>query len=1789
MSSSGLNPDSLEKFYKPYLSDEESSDNDSYSSSVSSEYTSSIASLSDASTFAKPPPPEMRRKPTPTKYAAIVDVSGNTFIPPAGTSGVPYILNQTKTAFVTTKTSTTVMINSRDRDTDVYPYPSFFTIRLPRVYKNVILLNVTQVKLLSSFYYFSDTKSNNMLRINEKGRLNKDIYIDNGTYDASALSTQLQNKLNDAAIYSNITLDKFSELFPNTGDFTLLFNWPGDNTYNNLTGAYDALASKTDIANRYFTNTNTLGIARYTYDNSLVAYYYPLIRDLTIYMSNAAIKAAPTNLNPYLNIPTAFSNLKPKVYPPLDYKDDSPLLNGATYYDRIVFGFKGVDDKYILLLAQDTSNRAILDTYKSENSWQNRLVNRYVCSYDPNAGRFSILTQQLNTSIHNDLTNQYTNYLTAALITNGLNPAQVIGLTTAAQNLNSAIIDMYNFLQKQFVTYFGVNNGAYSSVFFSNAENKVFIYDAAGRYGWNLAYSGTNTIDSSAVVYADAPAYWKNLAISSSSAISIDGEIYYPNPGGDGNVRYTFTDNALSDASGNIILLGSSETTFGYQDIPFSLIPTSYFKTSIKSSCRQTLYIETLPSLDGSQFEKFYMAPKTTPLLFDKLGNYLVDTDAPDFNFYDISQNMLDGADFMRSLDNKGNGVYLSFVKELKPAVNSNLTNGSISLFPYQNHIFFKLNHGGYPIPSPNLTKFPSDIYIEREDGKPFGVSIDFYWYRDRSAFMADVKSAVSNTYVFNPRFYMKKLTIDASVSSYVFTTDVISYENSYIMMLASSLAEKMPLRMFVVRNKPYGEYSIIESPNDLSLRRLPTDLQFLNTKATPSTLVPVDYTSIFDAPKFRNAYDKNGVSNNLLNYVICTTDFLHYDPFNFTDLSDYRRSPMRYVFKHISPAVISAPADGFWSQYFYSGSQNLIMEGDRLTYYDSNTALSEPVPYFENEYIFTSWFRAGATENLFSGSTVNPADYPETVLLPTSVGSFDAFSYTNTDYSPFSLCLIKETPKYIDVSLQDLSGLNLDKVFGIPFLPPPAATVLPTKIVLKFGYFQPLYSSTGMIGRNTPLQLLNGAKYTYDDFSVSTIVKDPVADLGLWDDKYISNRKNIVLGVFYCKDVYGKPVGSINLANAISTLTLKKVVQTGSWNSSSDGENSTKKRAPEWGTYYVYEKMDAAQNMWVPSEQSIDGDKCTTRWATYNKGADISNYSYTGGFQEETEIGSYYSDVSGNSLVFIPFYPSGSPSSSDFSSWVVGSFTGLTYTERPFLPFAKSAGFAINPYLYYKTNQSICVEDVSGAGLAFGTQSSYYGICGPFCLGSSGDEVRISNFNSKPTFFNIRVNLVKKRVAYNPITDLSKFPAPMKCYNYTQAYLYNDTVSPYMSFLDIKSGWGQEKASNFINYNDSDGYNYQSFFNKCDISADNRYDVNIRSILPTTAFSGTLRISGKNWTDFGFLSLQQLCSEIDDLVNNGVSISDNGDLINNAYRVKKKYSYNYTLALLKFNAAFSGSFKFGIGFTNPLYGGISITSSGFTDFLNQYISTYTNVNRSAAPIQNAQNLALTNIKKYITTNYTGVLPDYALIRDVYTDPLVFSILFKSALTGNYIKSFDQWGLGWNLGFLKIDTPYSTRQVSHTFIRIIDDFIYLKLNEEFNMNTIDTSDKEYLNKNRDATGQNKAYFGKLLLNTFGSYSQTFIQSSKGIVVPLGKLDKLSFTWYDANNNQIINPDCEFNIVIDVAESLDWLDPNSVIVKGSGAGGAGKSGSGAVISGRDMGSSDNDINSEKNANNSRYKN
>ena len=77
----------------------------------------------------------------------------------------------------------------------------------------------------------------------------------------------------------------------------------------------------------------------------------------------------------------------------------------------------------------------------------------------------------------------------------------------------------------------------------------------------------------------------------------------------------------------------------------------------------------------------------------------------------------------------------------------------------------------------------------------------------------------------------------------------------------------------------------------------------------------------------------------------------------------------------------------------------------------------------------------------------------------------------------------------------------------------------------------------------------------------------------------------------------------------------------------------------------------------------------------------------------------------------------------------------------------------------------------------------------------------------------------------------------------------------------DIANQWGAEKATNFIRYNDDSGYNYLSYMPSIYISKDSVYSLQVRGYVPTVKFLSGVRITGKNWTDFGYVSIDTIIS----------------------------------------------------------------------------------------------------------------------------------------------------------------------------------------------------------------------------------------------------------------------------------------------------------------------------------------
>ena len=419
---------------------------------------------------------------------------------------------------------------------------------------------------------------------------------------------------------------------------------------------------------------------------------------------------------------------------------------------------------------------------------------------------------------------------------------------------------------------------------------------------------------------------------------------------------------------------------------------------------------------------------------------------------------------------------------------------------------------------------------------------------------------------------------------------------------------------------------------------------------------------------------------------------------------------------------------------------------------------------------------------------------------------------------------------------------------------------------------------------------------------------------------------------------------------------------------------------------------------------------------------------------------------------------------------------------------------------------------------------------------GNRGDDLDfpVNISNAYQIFYPTqRIVMTKIARSYNPLTDLSGsifnnspqilYPE----YPHTAIFAY-DSESKFIT--DISSNkWGIESASNYIsaNYDLSAGY----YFNACDFNipllSDTTYYIALRGYSPSEKSQVLTRFSLPNKYDFGYLTIQQLSDEI--------QLSQTQPTL---------FNTNYLNVIQQFNSQFIlPSYIFGSNVV-PGYGGSNYTNiTGFSDFLGRFISLNNQYNTNLSVLSTINTTTQSNLQTFIQSDLSTIIPASAINRQRYTDPIVYSILWNTSLASQYRKLQDSWGLGWNLGYDKVDTPYLTTHVAPSFYKILDEYINLRLNPEFNMNHMDTGASENLQITKDPTGSLKAYYGKLLLNSFGFYSQTMISNPIVFQIPIPKIDKLSFTWYDTTGNIINNNDCEWTAVVQVVEQLDIVTPS----------------------------------------------
>ena len=656
------------------------------------------------------------------------------------------------------------------------------------------------------------------------------------------------------------------------------------------------------------------------------------------------------------------------------------------------------------------------------------------------------------------------------------------------------------------------------------------------------------------------------------------------------------------------------------------------------------------------------------------------------------------------------------------------------------------------------------------------------------------------------------------------------------------------------------------------------------------------------------------------------------------------------------------------------------------------------------------------------------------------------------------------------------------------------------------------------------------------------------------WDDWYLWNRINTKIGIFPTGQIQGISTNQLSISSALYTMTLNQVTQV-CQNTNRLGTLHT--REPDWGTFYEYTIQQNSTIIDIPTGTSISSIFAPITvpadiTPTYTTG-DISypgytltapqiyNYTYlprSYGIAPSvgnainypySSISSYTADIP-NSYTVVPF-----SYNITTSNWDVSAFHAVSFTRQPALP---STGLIGGGAPYYGP-PGVFGWNVSSSVFALydGEQPTYQPY---YWLGKV-------SFSALPG------------ISYNPATDLSAFGGYAGLsgeYQDTFMFMYeNSTIN--QDYGDISTNtthwrWGNEQNTNYIAFDDQSGYNFLSYINNVTVHANiPEYAVHVRGYVPTPQFTTGLRIIGNNYTNFGTLTLGELAQEISSL--SGYSpISDlSGSLYlqntpaynqiistNNGIRLGNgnRFTHAYADALINFDKQFYiSTITFG---AKTGYQGVPFTFNGYDDALAQYISYYSTIESQYSVYINILSTTSGLLNEYVVLRYGSILPPGIATRSQYTAAIPFQLLCDYNLQPPYNAQPDQWGLPWYLGFPKATVPVigpRTYVTSSTFIRIVQQYIYLKLNPAQNINTLAVSAKENLSETRESQGMDTQYFTKIILNDFANFCRAGVQLQKDFSPVLGKYEIIECILTDQNGNTINNTDCDYDMVIQITE------------------------------------------------------
>jgi hypothetical protein len=313
-----------------------------------------------------------------------------------------------------TSRSSLFCVRSDSRDHKIFPSPMYFTIKLPRVYKNVNKIQLVQIafpnntnKNVTADSAFTSSFVNSLIKngvspccidtcittvctgldasaigIVEEGRINASgtplmttISVPDGAYaNRNQMGSELTYQANNTPPFNIITYETFRDTFMNTRDISVLFNEPGEcfssKTNNKRYGAH----TKENIMNTYYTQQHIDHFPEITEVIAFNAYYYPVLKELL----------ATQRAKPFLNTGT---------------------LTFDVIMNLVMGTFEGLQSEIYYKIGQ--LNQNILDIFRQTLTFELRNVNKYQWIHNESTNQFITIHDTLHPSLHNDIQKQY--------------------------------------------------------------------------------------------------------------------------------------------------------------------------------------------------------------------------------------------------------------------------------------------------------------------------------------------------------------------------------------------------------------------------------------------------------------------------------------------------------------------------------------------------------------------------------------------------------------------------------------------------------------------------------------------------------------------------------------------------------------------------------------------------------------------------------------------------------------------------------------------------------------------------------------------------------------------------------------------------------------------------------------------------------------------------------------------------------------------------------------------------------------------------------------------------------------------------------------------------------------------------------------------------------------------------------------------------------------------------------------------------------------------------------------